>query len=459
MNHLDVILAMGHADIYAAVQRGPGAGAAMAAEDMWRRAREIVVEAERDTTAAITASTDGWQGAGADAARSGLRALNTWVLEAINDAHNTASSLTEQGMNALALRNSVPTPHEYEVTAALSAATANPDDAAALNRLDRAQTMAQDPRVIAQGDVAKERLREYVGQSYDNLRAMSFWTVPPTITVDASPVPRGDPGAGGGRGVSDLAPVGAAGAATPVPGGSGTGGSGTGGAGTGGSAGGAAAVAGPGGVGPAGGTYGGTPHGVPPVAVTPGGALPAGRGPGAGPQATGVGPSAVPPGGRPPIGSGPVLPPGSGGRGVRPLPDPTGTRPVTPRAPGAVAPAPSWRDLVARQPGASGGPAGTGAGGAGPGRTIGGFPGARPDGGGALAAPRPEPRGAFPAAETGRSTGSTGHGLYPPMGGTGGGQQGQDHRRAPYLVDDSGAFDVSHLPCTDPVIGEPEPRA
>ena len=111
MNHLDILNAMGHADIYAAVHRGPGAGAAMAAEDMWRRAREIVVEAERDTTAAITASTDGWQGAGADAARSGLRALNTWVLEAINDAHNTATSLTGQGMSALALRNSVPTPH------------------------------------------------------------------------------------------------------------------------------------------------------------------------------------------------------------------------------------------------------------------------------------------------------------------------------------------------------------
>ncbi|MBC8092701.1 MAG: hypothetical protein H7Y15_12330 [Pseudonocardia sp.] len=49
--------------------------------------------------------------------------------------------------------------------------------------------------------------------------------------------------------------------------------------------------------------------------------------------------------------------------------------------------------------------------------------------------------------------------MYPPMGGAGTGQQGQERRRASFLIDDSGAFDVSHIPYTDPVIGgEPEPR-
>lgn len=66
----------------------------------------------------------------------------------------------------------------------------------------------------------------------------------------------------------------------------------------------------------------------------------------------------------------------------------------------------------------------------------------------------------MPAAETARgAAGGGSHGPYPPMGASGAGQQGQERRRSSFLIDDSGAFDVSHVPCTDPVIGEPEARS
>jgi hypothetical protein len=134
-------------------------------------------------------------------------------------------------------------------------------------------------------------------------------------------------------------------------------------------------------------------------------------------------------------------------------------RPVIPRAP-ALAPSPTWRDLVA---GGSAQPVGRPAAGLGGG--LGGGPGTGGGGGsgGGAANPLGTPlRGdtgprvttvGAPAAESGRG-GSTGgsHGLYPPMAGGAGSGQGQERRRAPYLIDDSGVFDV-HIPCTEPVIG------
>lgn len=154
-----------------------------------------------------------------------------------------------------------------------------------------------------------------------------------------------------------------------------------------------------------------------------------------------------------------ALPPGAGGRGPRMPPgSETGTtlprggpgasggsgfRSVVPGPQPLPGPSPTWRDLVNSQRGPSGGPV------AGPAEPA---PGSR--GGPGPTAPRTGLPAAEPAA---RSTGGgygAGHGMYPPMG-SAAGNQGEGRRRPPYLVDDSGAFEVN-VPYTDPVIGGPD---
>lgn len=461
---------MTHDEIYQAVQRGPGGGAGMLAEDAWRDVREIIVAAEQRTHAAIAASGAEWEGGGADGARAALSTLNGWVLGAVDDAWNTTRALTEQGFNAESFRYAVPAPHAHELFAAQSEAQADPNSHYAAERAFRAESTAQHPIVQEMGERAKDRLREYVNNSYANLAAMSYWSVPPVVTVETSPV---SPAGGTGPGAAGF---GAAG---------GTGGGGSNGPTA--------------GVGTHGGPAGGpVAAGITPVAHVPvgsgggvgGGSVPTGSPPGAVPTVPGGrggGPAAVPAAGAPRIGAGspgggggpervgtggaPVaLAPGAGGRGSRPVPDPRagsagghGVRPVVPRAPAPVAPSPTWRDLVAG--GAAGSPPGarplSGPIGGRPGG-AGGGPGAWGGGGGAGPAHPVSPRGdagprlsavAAQTAETGRGGPAGGqHGLYPPMAGGGSGGQGQERRRAPFLVDDSGVFDVP-VACTEPVIG------
>jgi hypothetical protein len=133
-------------------------------------------------------------------------------------------------------------------------------------------------------------------------------------------------------------------------------------------------------------------------------------------------------------------------------------RPVVPRAPVPPAPLPTWRDLVAanRPPEPALGAPGDVAARPDPGR-----PGAGPTGPGPISAPPPQsaPSSQPPRADGLRAAGAaggagpSGHGLYPPAAGAGSGTTGETRRRAPYLVDDTGVFEVEdQLHFTEPVI-------
>ncbi|MHA6784933.1 PPE domain-containing protein [Pseudonocardia saturnea] len=469
-----------HEELYAAVQSGPGAGASMAAEAMWRRLAEIIAAAESRMRAAVTRSADGWQGEGADAARGGLGALNSWALDAATDARTTLSTILDQGVSAGRLRALMPPPPTEQLAVARADVEAHPGDS---NREWELYDLQQ--QAAARDEDARRKMEQYHWLSAENRSTIDFWSTPPTVLVEVASAPpvagAGVPGFGA-AGPGSPSVVGPAGgpdvpgggptasgaqAAGGLPGGSAgppVAGAGSAGAGVNGVGVNGAGLNGPGQNGA--GAYGAGPVGLGSVGspVTPGGPgpLPAYGGPSAVAPATGAGVrGAVPPTGRD------ALPPGAGGRGPRTpsgvdpraTPAPPGRpgsdggagfRPVVPGTRPLTSPSPTWRDLVSGQRGPNGG-----------------FPGAPADqvpgnrtGGGGPGGPGTTPRPGLPAVtETATRTGTGiagSHGMYPPMGAPG--SQGEGRRRPTYLVDDSGAFDVD-VPCTEPVIGESDPGA
>ncbi|GAA2555861.1 hypothetical protein [Pseudonocardia hydrocarbonoxydans] len=449
---------MTHAQLDAAVRAGPGPGASMAAEQLWRRVSEIVEAGEARMHAATSRSADGWQGGAGDAARSGLHQLNAWAREAATDAHNTVSAMLAQGVSAGRLRSSMPAPNTEQLAAARDAADVDLFDEGVQRGL-----LAVEEEARWRAESARRVMEDYHFHSLDNRRLMDFWTVPPTVVVEAATAAGGGPG-GGGPGGTGFAPAGfgAAGPGAAGPGAAGLGAAGPAATGSGVAG---SGVAGPGAVGgPVGAAVpvdGAGPATGGAAASGAGGSAPtgsaggAGRGAGAGggagaaPGAAGLPPRPVAssPGGLasgagsptrtgavPPIRGRADLPVGAGGRGPRAgpgaaAPSGAGVRPAVPRPP---TPSPTWRDLVAGSRDA-----------AAPRATE-----PAPRGGAPV---RPELRA--PVEPASRAAGGSGHGVYPPMAGAGGGGAGEGRRRPSYLVDDSGAFDVA-VPYTDAVIGE-----
>lgn len=467
---------MTHAELWEAVQLGGGRpGASKLAESRWRDLVSVITEAEIRMHAAVARTAGDWTGPGGDAARTGLHSLNSWVLGAAADAQTTLAAMMDQDVASGRLVWLMPNPNTERLLAAREAADVELFD----EGIQRGLLDAED-EARARDEDAREAMQTYHFQSVANRQKIDFWTTPPTVVVEAVPPGAGPGTAGRGGGLPEFAgasgspvpaastpfggvPSGADGAlpgtggpvvaSLPLPGGgpdgggnpSGVGVNGLGSNGSGGAAGGGAATSGSGvATGAGGGIVGG---GGPAVAGAPG---PSAANPSRG-DAAGATPAART-GGATPALSRDALPPGAGGRGPRGAPSgglssgATGMRGTFPGGPAGGGASPSWRDVVAGLRGGT--PGGT----SDPlvGRGGGADPPAGPRGG---VGPRPEVVRAVaspPVAEAGR--GATGHGIYPPMGGGTAGGQGESRRRAPFLVDDSGVFDVD-VPYTDPVIG------
>jgi hypothetical protein len=446
---------MTHEQLDAAVRAGPGPGASMAAEQMWRRVSEIVDAGEARMHAAVSGSADGWQGGAGDAARSGLHHLNSWALEAATDARNTVTAILDQGVSAGRLRSSLPAPNTAQLDDARAMAVTYPFDPDMQTALADAEAEA-----VWREESARRAMEGYHYHSMDNRRLMDYWTVPPTVLVEGLPAsgggggsPAGGSGGAGGLGAGGLGAgglgaggLGAAGLGTAVPVDGASGGSGSGAAGSGGPVPGGAGAVGAGAAGGIGATGASSAPpaaaagaGLAPGAGISGGVVPGGAAPGSGPAgALRAGPATGGPGAVPTVRGRADLPAGAGGRGPRAAPGVStpyggGVRPVVPRAPTPSGPQATWRDVVA-----GGRLADPAVRGAAPG------PGTRPElrTAGFAAPGEPAARSAV-----------GGHGLYPPMAGAGGGGAGEGRRRASYLIDDSGAFEVD-VPHTEPVIGE-----
>jgi hypothetical protein len=409
-----------HAEIYQRVQAGPGRGASVAVESAWTDTEAVIRRIEERLVTAIRQAGGGWAGAAADATRDGLTPLGRWAADAAGDAKLTATGVIAQGEQAAWLRNAMPSPSAPLWDEPSGRPASDP-----LYLLEDAQALEQkDAEDTAQ---AVHLMNTYTSNSYDNIRLMNYWTLPPTVTVDTAgvsgPVASGPSAAGPGSGS-------AGGVAAPVlpvppvglPGAGGRAGAGM------------TPSLGPGvpqatrGPDPRAPTVNG-PATPGPGPVGPGSSKPAPTSPGdrsAGPTAGPVGaPSAGPAtrGGVRPASPGPSGQPTS----VRPglLPGPSSRepgmwpRPVTP-GPGGRAPVGDPIGPVGRPSGAEP-PV--------PGRGL-------PSGSGAAVA---EPaRG--PASPLGRPAAPSPPGLYPPMLGLGSGTSDREHRRPDYLLDDGGAF-------------------
>ncbi|HWM56508.1 MAG TPA: hypothetical protein VNO83_01640, partial [Pseudonocardia sp.] len=315
---------MTHAEIFRRVQAGPGRGASAAVESAWVDTESVIRGIEEGLVAAIEQAGSGWEGAAADATRAGLTPLGRWAADAVGDARLTAGGVQAQGEQAAWLRSAMPSPTTplWDEPAGRPA----PDPLYILEDVE-----ALERRGAEDAAQAVHLMNTYTSNSYANISAMDYWTVPPPVTVEtvtaqpagpagASPALGPSPGTSGGVG---------AGAAPGVPPGPA-----------------------PSSASVAAGAAAGLPAPVPPVpppvpgASAPGRAGAAAR-PGSGPR--GPGPSGSVPPGRIPGSA-----PGSGGAGRAPGP---------PRPPAV----PSWRDLVpgTGSPRAGGMPGGPPAGGSG----------------------------------------------------------------------------------------------
>ncbi len=471
-----------HREIYDMTTTGLAALAAQSAEDNWVNTRWAITVIEQRLHEGLTAIGGGWEGTTAEAARAGISPLGQWALDAVDRAEATATSLNSQGEYALHTMLNMPPPRHADLpTTPPDPATARITDVLAWQTAD--QERANDEAR------ARELMVVYQQNSESNTPALAGWTAPPQVVVDtasaAGPGGAGSGPAGSGAGGSGVVGGGAGG--TGSAGGIGTGGGGPGGVGPGGSG---AGTAGPGAVGPGG--IG--PGGIGPGGIGPGAAGAGGIGPGAvgagGSGARGTGPEAGRPGGngaggggsatgpggsgtgtgsgvasgsgRPGAGgvgnggpgsrgggtgsgaggsrgggtAGPGAPAGRGPGGAGSAPPRLFAPPPTPPAPG---PPTSWRELVRSTGGGAADPS-TGRPGQGLGpRAVEPGPGAGPRTG--------EPRGGAGAgAAVGRGNGGYGHPGVMPMGGAA--STGTERRRPPWLVDDSGVFDVEpyHVP-------------
>ncbi len=469
------------------VNGGQGVGISDAAEAAWNSAHQAVLDADGDISGALRASESEWQGSGADAMRTAFSPLAQWAVSAATTAAGTAGGVGDQAVLAMETRrlvadNAPPQnflEYLHDQVGSWDGHTVYDDQAAAVDRL----------------------MTGYETSSVPNEERFDTWSVPPTVVVTpagAGPSGPGGPGGGGVGSMQDtggLAPAGGGGIASalaqgggaqpggggspgvggvapgPVPpgggagalpgiagsvpgaggmgtGGAGSAGAGSAGAGTSGSRGAGAGVPGPGGA-----VAGPTGSGVPGSAGAGagrsgvGGSGPAGSGsgvPGTGGRGLGTGgvahPSERPLGSRGGSGTGPGpwsrTATGSGG-------SPAGAAPfrsVVPAMPPRTS-TPDWRSVLLppeRDAAASARPPGESA--------------ARPGGPGGTSSSQV----AAAAQGTGpRGTGSPG--MHPPMmGGGAGGSQGEDRRRASYLIDDSDAF-VDKRWFSEPVITPDDP--
>ncbi len=416
-----------HRQLYEAVQSGPGRAISVAAEERWTRIETVITDIEQRISSALARSNGGWEGAAADATRAGVSPLGAWALDAAGDARLTAGAILAQAEHAAELRRLLPPPESGPGPLA-GRIGVSPHDAA---------------RQAAAAADAKRLMHDYANHSYENDRYLDYWTVPPSVTVDSTPI--GPPGTSGltgpsaGTGSGSAAhgsrsggsvapdigaePPGASFGVAGPPGGpnaagAGIAGAGIVGAGVAGQGGPGASAAGSGraGSGPVRGGSGSVSGDLPPAELVPGGRAPGGVPGGAGPSGSGTGRTGL--GG---LDSGGRSEPTAGGRGPSRMTTPLGggaVRPVVPEVPRSNS-VPGWRDLV---PDADQQPRSTR-----PGPTA-----------------EPVGRAALVAEESAHTTGSragTGTGMYPPMAAGGAGSAGGEHRRPSWLVDCTGAFD------------------
>ena len=152
---------------------------------------------EERLVTAIRQAGGGWEGAAADATRDGLTPLGRWATDAAGDARLTATGITAQGEQAAWLRNAMPSPSAPLWDEPSGRPASDP-----LYLLEDAQALEQ--KGAEDAAQAVHLMNTYTSNSYDNIRLMNYWTLPPTVTVETAggggPVVTGSSAAGAGAG-------------------------------------------------------------------------------------------------------------------------------------------------------------------------------------------------------------------------------------------------------------------
>ena len=440
-----------HDEIWAMVQQGDPVAASEAASFAWMKTQLLIQSIEERLSAVVSGTAADWEGAAANAARGAVSALGQWAIDGAAGARSIGQTLLDQSHEALHVRQQMPEPRTQALTAERDKFWTDPGYVFG-NVLDGFSDLrALEEQAENDAQRARELMAQYEARSRgENIPRLQEMTPPPQITVDIGPA---------------ATPPSGAGLTTPLPG---------------------APVS----VGPAGATPAGQPAipgaplppvgevPAPPASVLPGAptAVPPG-GPTAAPGAVppGAAPTAVPP--VPPAQAPPLPTPGTNGASTppatppatqfAPFPAPGTTGPGVPAAPplpavpGTALP-PSPLPGFPPRPGTSTAPLAPRPGGVAPGlnplprptpgwrdvvQSNAGGPGARPVPEAPVrSAPfgeRPPAGVAEPATRPGapRPGAAQTPGLYPPLAaGMGAGGQDREHRRASFLIDDTGAF-------------------
>jgi len=431
-----------HEQIWAMVQQGDPVAASEAASFAWMKTQLLIQSIEERLSAVVSGTAADWEGAAADAARGAVSTLGQWAIEGAAGARGIGQTLLDQSHEALHVRQHMPEPRTQALSAEWDRFWMDPGYVVE-NVFDGFSDLRTlEEQVDNDARRARDLMTQYETRSRgDNIPRLQEMTPPPQVTVEIGPAapptggpgitatPPGVPAPVGPAGVAPVAPTGVPGVPPP----------------------------------PAGEVP------IPPSAVPPGSPTTPG-GPGATPAAPPTATPPVPPAQTPPFptppGSAtapaatpppaqavPFPPPGTTGPGIPtarppaapgspvappPLPGPTPspprpgttTPPPAPR-PGGATPlpgsTPSWREVVQ----SNGGGPGTRSGPEAPLRPA---PfGERTSAGVAEAAARP--------AAAPRPGATATPGMYPPLAaGMGAGGQDREHRRAPFLIDDTGAF-------------------
>lgn len=389
-----------HEEIYSVAWSGSGPSGSAPASVMWTNAEARLRNIDQSVSSALKIIKASWEGTAAEKAGESLGKVGAWAIQAARNAARTADALDTQAQHVADMRNTLPPPPPPDPLSDYPYLVSGPDAGVAAGLLEDQQQLDAKRAELAQQAV--QAMKTYTTNSAQNKAHIYAFASPLPVTNDAvaassfSPTGLG-PGAVGGFGGGLPNPVTAPAAPLPpLPGSADvlpigqTGGSGfSGGAGIGGGVGGGGIGAGAGGGGVA-------------VPFVPGAGLVGGAGGGT-----------TPPGGR-------------GASGVRPGLNPSaGNR----QAPSFRVPPPSGTVGGGRGsfPGLPG--SGAGAGLLEPGGLPRGTSGALPSGTGSGTGPG--------TANGARATGT--HGFFPPGGGAAGGQS-REHRRPPYLIDDTDAF-------------------
>jgi hypothetical protein len=434
-----------HEELWAMVQQGDPVAASEAASFAWMKTQLLIQSIEERLAAVVSGTVADWEGAAATASLGAVSTLGQWAIEGAAGARNIGQTLLDQSHEALHVRQQMPPPRTEALSAEWDKFWKDPGYVVEHAFDGFADLRALEEQAANDAQRARELMAQYEARSRgEHIPRMQDMTPPPQVTAGIGPAaaPPGGPGVtapGLGTPVpAGVAPVGLAGApgVPPPPVGE---------------------VPPP----PGPGAPGAPPAAVPPVPPSQAAPVPGRNPPGAAATPPATRPTPVPgqgttgpgtPAGTPPGTSvtppqradrttGPTPPglpstpsaprPGGPGTGAAP---PGGVRPVVPRAP-APAPLPGWRDVVQSNPGTGAAPHRPPA----PvGRPVPEAP--------VRAAPLGERAGpgvAEPAARSPapRYGGSHVPGMYPPLAaGMGAGGQDREHRRPPFLTDDTGAF-------------------